>query len=288
MTGFARAATADDKRSVKIEIRSVNHRYADIVLHMPKGYQGLEDKVRALVSRFVQRGRIEIFVWVEEFHGNERTVTLDQALLRGYMKAFTQAQQLTNQTDPLPLERLIDIPDLFRVEEEEVDAQAVWPLLNQALEEALRELQAMKEAEGRRLEDDISSRLRKVEQLIEEIQTRAPSVIAAYRDRLHQNIQRLAGGVTLDEERLAQEVAHFADKADISEELTRGLAHVAAMRETFATQGSVGRKLDFLLQELQREMNTTAAKANDAYLANLVVEAKAEIEKMREQVQNVE
>lgn len=288
MTGFARAATADDKRSVKIEIRSVNHRYADIVLHMPKGYQGLEDKVRALVSRFVQRGRIEIFVWVEEFHGNERTVTLDQALLRGYMKAFTQAQQLTNQTDPLPLERLIDIPDLFRVEEEEVDAQAVWPLLNQALEEALRELQAMKEAEGRRLEDDISSRLRKVEQLIEEIQTRAPSVVVAYRDRLHQNIQRLAGGVTLDEERLAQEVAHFADKADISEELTRGLAHVAAMRETFATQGSVGRKLDFLLQELQREMNTTAAKANDAYLANLVVEAKAEIEKMREQVQNVE
>lgn len=288
MTGYGSASRADEKRSVKVEARAVNHRFSDIVLRLPKGYQPLEERLRKTASEYVQRGRVEIFVTVEEFGANERTVRLDQGLLKGYLEAFSAAAALLETRVSPSLETLLSLPGVLTLDEVDVDVEAAWPLLEEVLREALSELSRMRRSEGERLYADIVHRLSIVEQIIRQMAAKAPLVVEEYRSRLAERVREWMGDLPVDESRMALEVALFADKANIDEEITRALSHVVEFRRACQAEGGVGRKLDFLLQELQREVNTIASKAHDAEIAGWVVECKAEIEKIREQVQNIE
>ncbi len=287
MTGFGSAAVSDADYSVKVEVRSVNHRYCEIAVRAPKGYQAVEDGIRRLAGEFVERGRTEIFVSVEEFHGRERTVRLDKGLLEGYRHAFREAGEALGLGGSLTLDMLPAIEGVFLVEEAEVDLDAVWPLIESAVREALGGLQAMRSAEGKRLEEDMLLRLLHVESLLGSISRRSPEVVESYRKRLTERTQQmLSQGI--DEQRIAQEVALFADKSNIDEEITRARSHIEEFRSACNLGGAVGRKLDFLLQELNREINTIGSKAQDGEIAKLVVDVKAELEKIREQAQNIQ
>lgn len=288
MTGYGSSSRTSDLAAVEVEVRSVNHRYSDILFRLPKGYHPLEEHLRPIVADYIQRGRVEIFVTIEEYRAKERTVRLDQGLLEGYLNAYRAAARLLGSDTPPDLDKLLAFPDVLTIEEEEADVDGVRPLVEAALREALSNLVNMRRAEGERLYSDIAHRLSKIEQIIQQMAERAPLAVDYFRTRLIERIREWREDVELDPSRLALEVALFADKANIDEELTRAQSHIAEFRKICATGSGIGRKLDFLLQELQREVNTIAAKAHDAQLAAWVVESKAEIEKIREQVQNVE
>lgn len=287
MTGFGSAAASNSDYSVKVEARSVNHRFGEIVVRAPKGYQGIEDRVRRLAGEYVERGRTEIFVSVEEFHGRQRTVRLDKGLLDGYRRAFFEASEALGAPGALSLEMLPAIEGIFLIDEVEVDVDAVWPLVESAAREALERLVAMRSAEGKRLEEDMLQRLDYVETLFAAISRRSPDVVELYRKRLTERIEQMLAQ-EVDEQRIAQEVALFADKSNIDEEITRAKSHIEQFRFACAAGKAVGRKLDFLLQELNREINTIGSKAQDGEIAKLVVDVKAELEKIREQAQNIQ
>lgn len=287
MTGFGSAAASTADYSVKIEVRSVNHRYGEIVVRTPKGYHAIEDRVRRLAGEFIERGRTEIFVSIEEFHGRQRTVRLDKGLLEGYRHAFQEAGETLGQSGSLTLDMLPAIQDVFLVEEFEADIDSVWPLIEGAAREALKRLVDMRSIEGNRLEEDMLQRLLHVETLLSAIARRSPDVVEDYRKRLTERIAEMLSQ-DIDEQRIALEVALFADKSNIDEEITRARSHIEQFRSACCAGGAVGRKLDFLLQELNREINTIGSKAQDGEIARLVVEVKAELEKIREQVQNIQ
>lgn len=287
MTGFGTGAAADACRSARVEVKAVNHRYLDVVLHLPHHYASCEDKVRALIAEHITRGRVEIFVVLEEFVSRERTVTLDKPLLMGYAKALAEAKDIVGPLS-FNLEALLAVPGLFQVEELPDDATAAWPVLQDALTKALRDLVAMRKAEGERLQADMMARLDTIEGWLTEIQERVPAVVAEYKAKLTTRIADLLEAVPISEDRIATEIAIFADKACITEELVRAASHIKHFREACCETSSVGRKLDFLLQELNREVNTIASKAADGRIAQLVVSIKAELEKVREQAQNIE
>lgn len=287
MTGYGAGARASAEFGVKVELRAVNHRYLDVVIRLPKGFQSLEERVRRTAQEFVHRGRLEIFVSVEEYGGKRRTVNVDQRLLAGYVQALRDAAAEHGLVGALSVDMLPLLPDLFQVEEEEADAEGVWPLLEAALRDALGELRKMRRAEGERLEQEIQGRLDALVALLDQMSARAPQIVEEYRARLRSRIEQLLEAVPVDEQRLALEVALFAERADIAEEITRARSHLEQFRQACRDGGGgVGRKLDFLIQELHREVNTIASKAAD--LSPVVVEAKAELERIREQVQNIE
>ncbi len=288
MTGFGREDRTDDRWSVTVEIRTVNHRFCDISARLPKGYHSLEERIRRLVTERIERGRAEIFLSIEEFGGRERTVILDQALLRGYLNALSEAEAVVQQRLDFRVDMLVQLPGVLELKEEEQDPEALWPMVSSAIAAALDKVQQMRLEEGTRLQADIVGRMKRLAEIIDRIESLAPEATARYRQRLTEQIAQYLGALPVDEQRIAQEVAHFAEKSNIDEELTRARSHVEQFVLTCETGGSVGRKLDFVIQELNREINTIASKAQDSAIANLVVEAKAELEKVREQVQNVQ
>lgn len=288
MTGFGSAICSQQEQTVSVEIRSVNHRYLDLLVRLPKGYLALEDRLRPLVGEYIHRGRVEIFLSIEDFSQAGRTVWLDRALLQGYLSAIDEAKDLL-ETDFTPtVDMLINLPDVLVSKEAQRDPDRVWPLVEQAVRSALTQLTTMRREEGRRLQQDVLKGLHRLEAILDEIASRAPTCVAGFRARLAQQIEAALGAPLEDEQRLLHEVAIFAEKVNIDEELTRARSHLEQFAQTCQTQGSVGRKLDFLVQELNREVNTIASKAQDGLIAQWVVEAKSELEKVREQIQNVE
>jgi uncharacterized protein (TIGR00255 family) len=285
MTGFGAGTSVCENRQIRVEIRSVNHRYRDIVSHLPQPQGEWEENIRRIVGGQLHRGRIEIFISLEDLGPEERTVKLDRNLLQGYLAAWDDASSLVGPID-VTLESLLSIPDLFSVTQRtDID---LWPGIEQALNGALDKLVAMRQSEGRRLEKDMLDRLATVEGWLDDIAERVPDIVAAHRERLEVRLSELVSTPGLTEERLAAEMVLFADRCCISEELIRARSHIAHFREACDTAGPVGRKLDFLLQELNREVNTMAAKTNDSQASAIVVNIKAELEKVREQTQNIE
>jgi uncharacterized protein (TIGR00255 family) len=289
MTGYGTATIDSDQYKAHIEIRSVNHRYLDLLIRLPAKLTALEDKVRMLAGQKISRGRVEIFINLEEFGSGDRTVKLDKKLLIGYAQAFREAEEVMD-LQCMSREALLAIPGLFVLEEEPIDTEKIWPLLKEALNQAFQALIEMREAEGKRLEADMFARLVTLEKQIATIEERAPVVVEEYRRRLTTRINELVATPPVSEERIATEVALFADRACITEEIVRFNSHIAQFRSVCAAyeSGGIGRKLDFLLQELNREVNTIGSKAADGQIAHLVVSLKAELEKVREQVQNIE
>lgn len=288
MTGFGRATVASDGREITIELKSVNHRYLDLAFRMPRHIGFIEDVLRQLLSEQLSRGHVDIYVNYRNTRMDARTVVIDEALMGAYLTAARKAATQYELKDDISLSTAMRFPDVTDVIEAEEDRDAVAALAREAALRAVTALKRMRAGEGERLCNDLLNRVTTVESIAAKIDTRAPFVVEEYRTKLSERIESMLGGVEVDRTRLATEVALFADKASINEELVRLASHVTEMRKVLGSDEAAGRRLDFVVQEMNREFNTIGSKANDAEITNLVIAGKGEIEKIREQVQNIE
>lgn len=287
MTGYGRCQLTEDGREMTVEVKSVNHRFLDLSFRLARNLTFLDEAVRLGVGARVARGHVDIFVTYANRRQDAREVRVDTALAAAYRQALSQLAGAAGTAQEMPLADFARLPDMLTVQEREEDQDAVRALFLRALDGALDGLVAMREREGERLRADLLGKLDALEDLRTKIAARAPLVVEDYRARLRQRLAQLLSG-EIDEARLATEVAIFADRAAIDEELVRLASHIAQVRQTADMAEPIGRKLDFLVQELGREVNTIGSKAQDTQIAQWVVLAKGEIEKMREQVQNIE
>lgn len=288
MTGYGRGAAQCDGREITVEFKSVNHRYLDVSMRLPRHLAFLEDPLRKLLAERLSRGHVDVFVNYRNTRSDARTVRIDDALLGAYLDAARKASDRFSLRDDIGLTAALRLPDVTEICEADEDRDAVTALCLQAAETAVGELREMRHLEGERLCKDFSMRIDTVLELTERIATRAPLVIEEYRTRLNERIEQLLQTTEVDRTRLATEVALFADRASIDEEIVRLRSHVAQIRLLLDDPDPVGRKLDFVVQELNREFNTIGSKANDGTLTACVLSGKNEIEKIREQVQNIE
>lgn len=288
MTGFGRGECQEVGKEFLVEIKTVNHRYTDIFIKMPRQIGYLEEKVRDIVGKSVSRGKIDVYITYNNAGDDSKCVVFDEALAKTYIAAVEALRDRFGLKDDISVSLISRYPDVFKVEQVEEDEEKIWALLKSAVENALKSLIAMRENEGEGLKNDLLSRTFYIEKVLMEIEQRAPDVVKEYKQKLETRIKELLGQQTIDESRLAMEVAIFSDRCSIEEEIVRLKSHLNQMREALNMQQSVGRKLDFLIQEMNREVNTIGSKANDLVITRNVVEIKSEIEKMREQVQNIE
>jgi len=288
MTGFGRGSAQGDGKEILVEIKTVNHRYSDIYIKMPRQISFLEEKVRYLVNKSLSRGKIDVYINYEDTGEDSKYVVFDESLARAYINAVQTLKAKFGLIDDISVSLISKLPDVLRVEKAEEDEEKIWDLLKTALEEALRNLIAMRESEGEGLKNSLLEKTFYIEKIVEEIALRSPDVVREYKQKLENRIKELTEQQTIDEGRLAMEVAIFADRCSIDEEIVRLKSHINQFREALNMQQPVGRKLDFLMQEMNREINTIGSKANDLAISRSVVEVKSELEKMREQVQNIE
>jgi len=288
MTGFGRGMSQEDGMEFLVEIKTVNHRYSDIYIKMPRQLSFLEDKVRETVNKSLSRGKIDVFISYEDHGEDSKSVIVDESLAKAFIDAAVQLRDRFGLVDDISVSLVSKFPDVFRVEKVEKDENKLWNLLKAALDEALQSLIAMREVEGEGLKNSLLEKAANIEAAIKQIELRCPDVVKEYKQKLENRIKELIEQQTIDENRLAMEVAFFADRCSIDEEIVRLVSHINQLREALSMQQPVGRKLDFLIQEMNREINTIGSKANDLTITKFVVEVKSEIEKMREQVQNIE
>lgn len=288
MTGFGRGEKRDNGKEFIVEIKAVNHRYCDIYVKMPRQISFLEDRVREVVSRSISRGKVDVFITYENYGENSKKVVFDEALAKAYTDAIWRMKEKLGLAEDVSVSLVSRFPDVLRVEEEEDDAEELWKLLHDAVRDALDALIEMREKEGRELKKNVLEKAEYIEKVLKNIENCAPLVVSDYKKRLENRIKELVDQQTIDESRIAMEVAIFADRCSIDEELVRLGSHIGQLRETFELEQPVGRKLDFLLQEMNREINTIGSKASDLEITKYVVEIKSELEKIREQIQNIE
>lgn len=288
MTGYGRGESDAEGIRFTVEVRSVNHRFLELAVKLPSGWGALEEEVKRQVRRWVRRGRVDVTVTLEGDGAASRKLTVDWEAADSLLQASRELRERLGITGELTLRDLLHHSEVLKAEEQMPDPE-VWkaPLLT-AVEQACQSLGGMRRREGRVLAEDLMHRTGVLAQRVEEIRSRAPQVVSDYRRRLEERIRELLGGVDPEPDRLLTEAALFADKADIQEELTRLSSHIGQFREALRQEKPVGRRLEFLLQEMNREINTIGSKANDAQIAEKVVDSKSELEKMREQVQNIE
>lgn len=286
MTGFGRGEGELEGLRFSVEIRSVNHRYRDILSRMPREFNPLEEKMKQVISRQVSRGRLEVSVSVRETSEREKKVEVNLPLARGYYRALNELKGKLQLEEDITLQLITGFQDVLVVEKE--DVLRYWPALGEALSTALQGLISMRRQEGENLTQDLLSRIDKIEVILEEIKERAPQVVEGYRIRLQERLKDLCPDLEIEESRFLMECTLFAERSDIHEEIVRMSSHLEAFRRTLNEGGAVGRKMDFLVQELNRETNTIGSKANDYQLSHRVVDIKSELEKIREQVQNIE
>ena len=289
MTGYGRGERNYDGRTVTIELRAVNNRYLDAAIKMPRAYLFAEDAMKSRIQSCVGRGKVDVFVTVVNTGGDALSVTVNEALARSYLDALRRLSELDerveNDCSAIDLARF---PDVLTVEKAPEDTDTVSAQLLEVLDLALADFNAMREREGARLAEDILSRADAIEQMTALVEERSPQTVAEYRLRLEAKMAEVLMNTQIDEARILTEAAIFADKVAVDEETVRLHSHLDQLRGLLAKGGSVGRKLDFLIQELNREANTIGSKCSDIDIARRVVDIKAEIEKMREQVQNLE
>ncbi len=288
MTGYGRFSASADNRDLTVELKSVNHRFLDVNMRLPRGLAFLEEPIRGGLAKRLNRGHVDVFAQYRNGRDDAREVQINAGLAGQYRQAFAQLSEAVGIAGELALEKLAAFPDVLTLAEREEDQAAVTALCLDALSGALDALTAMREREGSALAVDIAARLDKLSGIVAQMEARAPLMVRDYRDKLTQRIAELLTGQEPDPQRLAQEVALMADRAAIDEELVRLKSHIGQVRECLVSGEPVGRKLDFLVQELNREYNTIGSKASDLLLTKLVLDAKAEVEKLREQVQNIE
>lgn len=287
MTGYGRGEGMWEGEHFQVEVRSLNHRYLECSIKIPKQYSYLQEKIRSTVQRYVTRGRVEVNVSALGEKSEAKEVRVDKDLALAYYNALKELSNYLQLDLEVDIKAIADFPDVFLVEEKEPDQENSQRALEIALTAALEDLVAMRAAEGEKLQEDIIHRIAIIEQVIKDIEERAPQVVVEYRNGLKQRMEKFLAG-EIEEGRLLTEVAYFAEKANINEELVRMFSHIDLFRSTLKEEGAIGRKLDFILQEMYREINTIGSKAGDTAIARAVVEVKSELEKIKEQVQNIE
>lgn len=288
MTGYGRGECEENNRRFVIELKSVNNRYLDINIRLPKHLISLEDNIRKYISSRVSRGKIDVFVSQEKFSDDDIKVVLDEQVASYYYNVYSELKKKFNLQEEITLSLLAKAPDVIIIEKNEDDVETVWDTMKKALDEALSVFIDMRTKEGLKLKQDILERCMIISEKVNLIEKRNPSIIDEYREKIKLRVSEFLKDVEIDESRLLNEVAFFADKVNIDEEITRLKSHIEQLRLSLESDEAVGRKLDFLIQEMNRETNTIGSKANDLSIANLVIDIKSELEKIREQVQNIE
>ena len=289
MTGYGRGESRQYDRKFVVEIKSVNHRYNDVTVKMPRAMLMYEDAVKKVVGTRVFRGKTDVFVNFESFSDDDVSITFNQPLADAYVQTVEQIRERYNLDQPIRLDLIAKFPDIITVDKklDPDSGDKIWACLETALNEALDNFVSMRSVEGEHLKDDIAEKLVGIKATVEKIEKRAPMVAEDYRQRLLARLAEIKE-LNVDEARIITEVTIFADKACIDEEITRLYSHIEQMKSIICETQPVGRKLDFLVQEMNREVNTIGSKSNDLEITNCAVELKSEIEKIREQVQNIE
>jgi len=289
MTGFGRKDFRDEEVDCSIEIKTINHRFRDFFIKIPKTFNPIEEKIRNTISQYVARGRIEVFIKYSELGAKNKRVVFNRDLAVNYIAVLNEIRRLDSMIgDDLSLSLISKFPDVIMIEEDYEDYESIWLKIEPVLLKALEEVDASREREGRALQKDISNRSQTIREQVSQIKLKSPEMLEKYRAELREKIAAYVESVEIDEKRLLTEVALMADKLNIDEELTRLQSHLDRLEEIVVETEPVGRKLDFLIQEINREINTIGSKANDLAIANIVVDVKSEIEKIREQIQNIE
>ena len=288
MTGYGKGEAAASNGSFLVEIRSVNHRYGEISVRLPRTFYAFENEVKRLAGSFLKRGKIDISVQWDETAAANAAPQLDMAVARGYYDAYTRLSKELNLPQDAPLSLIMSQKGVLKEVAGSVDETELQPQLLVAVKAAVIALEGMRIKEGEALAEDLKARRLQISEWANTIGERIPQVVVEYRQKLKARLEQLLEGAEMDESRLAQEVALLADRSDITEELVRLSSHFNQFDEALRSSEPVGRKLDFLMQEMNREVNTIGSKSNDSWITNLVIQIKAEMEKMREQVQNVE
>ncbi|ART76290.1 YicC/YloC family endoribonuclease [Sutcliffiella horikoshii] len=287
MTGFGRAEAKQGSYQILVEMKSVNHRFCEINIRMPKQFLAMEEKMKKVVHSYLQRGRIEMFITIEGQDIHDKHLNVDWELLSAYIDSIHKVKDRYQISGSIEINDILKLENVFTIMETQTGMEAIEEILLDQVHLASKQLVAMRKAEGDQLQKDIITHLTFIENMSEQLAKLGPTVVEAYRLRLEKKLKEYLGS-QIDEQRILAEAAIFADKADINEELKRINSHLGQFTQTLQSADPVGRKLDFLVQELNREVNTIGSKANDANIANLVVEMKACLEKIKEQVQNIE
>ncbi len=289
MTGYGRGEVQNDLYKFKVEIKAVNHRYNDIVIKMPRHISYLEERIKKIIKEKIKRGKVDVYINLEYINESSIAVNVDIPLAKSYKLALEELVKDLELEDNIRLNNILGIPEIVKTERKELDEDLIWVCLSEALHIAVDNIVNMRELEGKELKLDILEKLSNIEEIADQVEKRAPNVVLEYKDKLRERIKTLLeDNAVLDEDRLGSEVVFFADRCSIDEEIVRLSSHIKQFRIILDEDDSVGRKLDFLTQELNREINTIGSKANDLIITNHVVNLKAEIEKIREQIQNIE
>lgn len=289
MTGFGRGEFTDGKRNIICEIRSVNHRYSDIYVKMPRRYSFAEDKIKAIVKEVVNRGKVEVSLVVESITEEDISIKLNEMVAAQYIENLTKIKEDFSVAGEITLDMIAALPDVMKNVPDVEDEEEVLTAIEEALRAALHSFDKMRTAEGQKLAEDLTMRGELVRKYVSQISERAPEVVKEYTMKLNERIKELLDGmIEIPEERILTEAAIFADKTSITEELVRLDSHITQLHQILGAGRSNGKKLDFLVQEMNREANTIGSKANDGEITSTVLEIKSEVEKIREQVQNIE
>ncbi|MGN0326711.1 MAG: YicC/YloC family endoribonuclease [Lachnospiraceae bacterium] len=288
MTGFGRCEIEEGNRKITVEMKAVNHRYLDENIKMPKKLNFFEAAIRNLMKEYIQRGKVDIFITYEDFTEENVNIKYNHDIAAEYLTYLRQMKEDFGLEDDIRVSTLSRYPEVFTMEEQTIDEEKLWELLEKALCGAAQAFVEARQREGENLKEDLIGKLDGMLRLVDEIAVRSPEIIKEYQERLKTKIQEMLADVQIDENRLLTEVTIFADKVCVDEEMVRLRSHIETTKKTLQEGGSVGRKLDFIAQEMNREANTILSKANDLAISGYAIELKTEIEKVREQIQNIE
>ena len=288
MTGYGSAKSTVDGLEITVELKSVNNRYLDAAVRLPRNFLFAEELIKSRVQSHISRGKVDVFVSVDSSQAGDMTVKVNEGLLKGYMDAISHIAEEYGLARDMTAMSVSRFPDVLTVEKRELDAEAIGAGIGEIAERALQDFDAMRLREGEKLRDDVLSRLETIERLVETVEEKAPETVAEYRRRLDQKMAEVLGAAGIDESRILAEAALFADHIAVDEETVRLRSHMSQLRGMINGNSPTGRKIDFLIQEFNREANTIGSKCQNSQIAHTVVDLKSEIEKIREQIQNIE
>ena len=288
MTGFGRCELSDDYHKITVELKSVNHRYFDVNIKMPRKLNFFESAIRTLLKDYIQRGKVDVFIACEDLSQRDVQVRYNRAIAGEYLGYLREMAADFELEDDIRVSTLSRYPEVFSMEEAGIDENEIWQLLVEALKNALDQFVSSRTAEGEKLKTDLTAKLNHMLVNVDRVEARAPELLEEYRKKLETKVAELLEDTQIEESRLSAEIVLYADKICTDEETVRLRAHIHSMLDTLESDEGIGRKLDFIAQEMNRESNTILSKANDLETSNLAIELKTEIEKVREQIQNIE
>lgn len=288
MTGFGRSEIVKGNRKISVEIKSVNHRYLEAGIKMPKKLNVFESRMRDLLKKYATRGKIDIFINYEDDSESQVNLKFNQNIADEYMAIFNNMSEKYNLKNDMTVGGLARFPEVITMDEVQEDEEELWHFIEEAMKAALEQFVNTRILEGENLKKDLLGKLDHMEELVAFVEKRSPEIMKEYRSKLESKVKELLGDTTIDESRIATEVIIYADKICVDEETVRLRSHIEHARKCLNEDGGIGRKMDFIAQEMNREVNTTLSKANDIEISNAAIDLKTEIEKVREQIQNIE